>query len=157
MRALALAVLTGVSVSVAAPAALADAVTTRIETRPFYGATVTLEEGVRVFRPLPRHDRVIINPGGQTPLSLSYSESRNYSFNEFVGGGHSAGSYGPAYYGASGNVLPRASSSPRPRASVRPAALSPGLNGTAPVPLSSRNSLQANIRDPGHPRSRGIL
>ena len=108
MRALALAVLTGVSVSVAAPAALADAVTTRIETRPFYGATVTLEEGVRVFRPLPRHDRVIINPGGQTPLSLSYSESRNYSFNEFVGGGHSAGSYGPAYYGASGNVLPRA-------------------------------------------------
>ena len=74
MRALALAVLTGVSVSIAAPAALAEAVTTRIETRPFYGATVTLEEGVRVFRPLPRHDRVIINPGGQTPLSLSYSE-----------------------------------------------------------------------------------
>ena len=85
MRALALAVLTGVSVSVAAPAALAEAVTTRIETRPFYGATVTLEEGVRVFRPLPRHDRVIINPGGQTPLSLSYSESRNYSFNEYRG------------------------------------------------------------------------
>ena len=74
MRALALAVLTGVGVSIAAPAALAEAVTTRIETRPFYGATVTLEEGVRVFRPLPRHDRVIINPGGQTPLSLSYSE-----------------------------------------------------------------------------------
>ena len=87
MRALALAVLTGVSVSIAAPAALAEAVTTRIETRPFYGATVTLEEGVRVFRPLPRHDRVIINPGGLTPLSLSYSESRNYSFNEYVGGG----------------------------------------------------------------------
>ncbi len=106
MRALALAVLTGVSVSVAAPAALAEAVTTRIETRPFYGATVTLEEGVRVFRPLPRHDRVIINPGGQTPLSLSYSESRNYSFNEYVGGGHAAGNYGPAYYGASGNILP---------------------------------------------------
>lgn len=106
MRALALAVLTGAGVSIAAPVALAEAVTTRIETRPFYGATVTLEEGVRVFRPLPRHDRVIINPGGQTPLSLSYSESRNYSFNEFVGGGHSAGNYGPAYYGAAGNILP---------------------------------------------------
>jgi hypothetical protein len=106
MRALALAVLTGVGVSLAAPVALAEAVTTRIETRPFYGATVTLEEGVRVFRPLPRHDRVIINPGGMTPLSLSYSESRNYSFNEYVGGGHPAGSYGPAYYGAAGNVLP---------------------------------------------------
>ena len=107
MRALALAVLTGVGVSVAAPMALAEAVTTRIETRPFYGATVTLEEGVRVFRPLPRHDRVIINPGGLTPLSLSYSESRNYSFNEYVGGGggDSPGSYGPAYYGAEGNVL----------------------------------------------------
>ena len=105
MRALALAVLTGVGVSIAAPAVLAEAVTTRIETRPFYGATVTLEEGVRVFRPLPRHDRVIINPGGQTPLSLSYSESRNYSFNEYVGG-HAAGSYGPAYYGAAGNILP---------------------------------------------------
>jgi hypothetical protein len=106
MRALALAVLTGVGVSLAAPAALAEAVTTRIETRPFYGATVTLEEGVRVFRPLPRHDRVIINPGGMTPLSLSYSESRNYSFNEYVGGEHPAGSYGPAYYGAAGNILP---------------------------------------------------
>ena len=46
MRALALAVLTGVSISIAAPAALAEAVTTRIETRPFYGATVTLEEGL---------------------------------------------------------------------------------------------------------------
>ena len=106
MRALALAVLAGVGVSLAAPVALAEAVTTRIETRPFYGATVTLEEGVRVFRPLPRHDRVIINPGGMTPLSLSYAESRNYSFNEYVGGGHPAGSYGPAYYGAAGNILP---------------------------------------------------
>ena len=47
--------------------------TTRIETRPFYGATVTLEEGVRVFRPLPRHDRVIINPGADA-TSLGYIE-----------------------------------------------------------------------------------
>ena len=107
MRALALGILTGVSFCVAAPAAVAEAVTTRIETRPFYGATVTLEEGVRVFRPLPRHDRVIINPGGQTPLSLGYYKLRNYSFNQFAGDGHSAGSYGPTYYGGFGNVLPR--------------------------------------------------
>ena len=53
MRALALAVLTGVERFHRRSAAFAEAVTTRIETRPFYGATVTLEEGVRVFRPLP--------------------------------------------------------------------------------------------------------
>ena len=107
MRALALGILTGVSVCVASATALAEPVTTRIETRPFYGATVTLEEGVRVFRPLPRHDRVIINPGGQTPLSLGYYESRNYSYNQFTDTGASpGGAYGPAYYGGFGNVLP---------------------------------------------------
>ncbi len=57
------------------------ATTTRIETRPFYGATVTLEEGVRVFRPLPYHDRVIINPGARTSLSLGFDETRNYNYN----------------------------------------------------------------------------
>ena len=59
--------------------------TVRIETRPFYGATVTLEAGVRVFRPLPADRRVIINPHGRTPLSLSFednrTESRNYNYN----------------------------------------------------------------------------
>jgi hypothetical protein len=40
--------------------------TTRIEPRPFYGATVTMEAGVRVFRPLPPHDRVIIDPSYTT-------------------------------------------------------------------------------------------
>jgi hypothetical protein len=96
MRALVLGVLAGAA-AVAATPALADAVTTRIETRPFYGAVVTLEEGVRVFRPLPRHDRIIINPGGQTPLSLNYLESTNYSFHQHVGGGGRY--YAPQYYG----------------------------------------------------------
>ena len=59
--------------------------TTRIETRPFYGATVTLEEGVRVFRPLPPHGRVIINPGGRTPLNLSYEDHRSVSHNYHYG------------------------------------------------------------------------
>jgi hypothetical protein len=35
--------------------------TRRIETHPFYGAVVTVEEGVRVFRPLPPHDRGLIH------------------------------------------------------------------------------------------------
>ncbi len=63
------------------PAAAQAQTTTRIETRPFYGATVTLEEGVRVFRPLPSHDRVIINPGGATPLNLTFEERRSVSHN----------------------------------------------------------------------------
>jgi len=63
------------------PAAAQEASTIRIEPRPFYGATVTLEEGVRVFRPLPVHKHVIINPGSQTPLSLGLYDERNYNYN----------------------------------------------------------------------------
>ena len=77
--------------TLAPAAALAQSpTTTRIETRPFYGATVTLEEGVRVFRPLPPHQRVIINPGGATPLSLGFEEKRSVSHNYHYGEGGSA-------------------------------------------------------------------
>ena len=80
-----------------------SASTTRIETRPFYGATVTLEEGVRVFRPLPPHGRVIINPGGVTPLNLSYEESRSISHNYNHGAaGAGDGGTANAYGGVSG-------------------------------------------------------
>jgi hypothetical protein len=103
----ALGILTAVGVCVAASAASADGLTTRIETRPFYGATVTLEEGVRVFRPLPRHERVIINPGGQTPLSLGFNETREYSFHHSTSHNHVNVPDFPAYYGTFGNVLPR--------------------------------------------------
>jgi hypothetical protein len=51
-----------------------DAFVTRIEPRSYYGATITVEEGVRVFRPLPPTRQIIINPT-QTPLNLSYSET----------------------------------------------------------------------------------
>lgn len=65
--------------------------TTRIETNPSYGAIVTIENGVKVYRVLPRHDRVIINPGGKTPLHLGYEQvtvdEHNYNYD-----------YGPAYY-----------------------------------------------------------
>lgn len=69
-------------------AAASEATTTRIETRAFYGATVTLEAGVRVFRPLPPHSKVIINPDGRTPLHLGIEESRstNYNYNNDVPG-----------------------------------------------------------------------
>lgn len=83
--------------------------TTRIETRPFYGATVTLEEGVRVFRPLPPDDHVIINPDGKTPLSLQFNETNVYEHRIVKNYNYGPGSdrlvrysvrglYGGAYY-----------------------------------------------------------
>lgn len=70
--------LTILSLSLAAAgAAGAQGYTTRIETRPFYGAIITLEEGVRVIRPLPPERHVIINPNN-TPLSLNFNDTRVY-------------------------------------------------------------------------------
>lgn len=63
-----------VSATVAASAAFAQSSTIRIEPRPVYGATVTIEEGVRVYRPLPPDKYVIVNPNG-TPLNLNVSET----------------------------------------------------------------------------------
>ena len=74
MRALVFGFLGGASLAVAVPAMATESTTTRIEPRPFYGATVTIEAGVRVFRPLPPHDRVIINPGNATPLTLNVGD-----------------------------------------------------------------------------------
>jgi hypothetical protein len=76
MSRIASAVLAAVVVVAGALPASADSSTTRIEPRPFYGATVTLEEGVRVFRPLPPTRHVIINPQGRTPLNLSFEDVR---------------------------------------------------------------------------------
>jgi hypothetical protein len=78
MRILAFGILAVVALAACIAPAAADSQTTRIEPRPFYGATVTLEEGVRVFRPLPPHDRVIINPGNATPLTIGIGDSRGY-------------------------------------------------------------------------------
>lgn len=44
---------------------------TRIEPHGFYGATVTVEAGVRVFRALPPTNVMIINPGNRTPVSVN--------------------------------------------------------------------------------------
>ena len=70
MRALSLLL---VAVGAMAPmgAAIAEqAHTTRIETKPYYGAVVSIEHGVRVIRPIPPTEHLIINPNGATPLIL---------------------------------------------------------------------------------------
>lgn len=85
--------------ALALPAHAEDAYTTRIEPRAFYGATVTIEAGVRVFRPLPPTRHVIVNPNGETPLNLSLNdtrvteESRSYNYNY---------NYDTPHYGARG-------------------------------------------------------
>ena len=63
----------------ATPAMAQDATVTRIEPRPFYGATITIEEGVRVFRPLPTHKSIIINPGHKTPLKVHVDNANGSS------------------------------------------------------------------------------
>ncbi|MBI1651126.1 hypothetical protein [Hyphomicrobium sulfonivorans] len=45
--------------------------TTRIETRPYYGAVVTIEHGVRVYRPVPPTRHLIINPDGAAAVELN--------------------------------------------------------------------------------------
>jgi hypothetical protein len=104
MRVLALSFVIGTCLAFGSSLASAQS-TTRIEPRPFYGATVTLEEGVRVFRPLPPHDRVIINPGNKTPLSLAISESHNYSYNEY-NNSEPAKVYPAPYYDQGAYVAP---------------------------------------------------
>jgi hypothetical protein len=76
MRILACGFIAMTGVALGSLPAIAESYTTRIEPRPFYGATVTLEEGVRVFRPLPRHDRVIINPNNATPVNIEVGDTR---------------------------------------------------------------------------------
>jgi len=70
-----------------------DARTTRIEPRNFYGAMVTIESGVRVFRPLPPTTHVIINPNGATPLSLSLNETRVYQHSYSESRSHNTHTY----------------------------------------------------------------
>ena len=79
--------------------------TTRIETNPSYGAIVTIENGVKVYRVLPPHDRIIINPEGKTPLHLGYEQvtvnERNQNYNYHYGPGYPAPTYGyGGYWGA---------------------------------------------------------
>jgi hypothetical protein len=68
-----------VALTVLPAVALANdrAETTRIENRPYYGATVTIESGVRVFRPLPPHRQVIIAPADGPPVNVQVRQTDN--------------------------------------------------------------------------------
>lgn len=89
-------------VAIAATAVANDARTTRIEPRGFYGATVSIEAGVRVFRPLPRTTHVIINPN-KTPLNLSIEELRHiYENSNFRGSSNNNASQAAPHQGHAG-------------------------------------------------------
>lgn len=87
-RTLTFSLLTVAALSATGPALANDAYTTRIETRPFYGAIVTMEQGVRVFRPLPPTRQLIINPGGQTPLNIGQTDVNVTDPGYYYGGHH---------------------------------------------------------------------
>ena len=70
MRFVRLSLVAGAAIVFAGSAMAETAHTTRIETQRYYGAIVTLEHGVRVTRPLPPTQHMIINPDGATPLSI---------------------------------------------------------------------------------------
>ena len=104
VRSFLLCLVAGGSIAIgAAGGANAESFTTRIEPRPFYGAVVTLEEGVRVIRPLPPVRQVIINPNN-TPLSLGFNDTRVYeqssNYNYNFDGGAAAGYNGVPIYSA---------------------------------------------------------
>lgn len=88
MRAITIAALAA-AVGTVPTLALGEAATVRIEPRNYYGAIVTIEKGVRVYRPLPPVKYVIINPGN-APVSLNltdvnerhYSTSHNYHYGD---------------------------------------------------------------------------
>lgn len=101
--------LAGMAVAVGAVFAVAqavagDATMTRIEPRPFYGAVITVEEGVRVFRPLPRVGHVIINPDHRTPLNLTLENRRVVSHNYHHYSANGEGGSGAGYAGSVGGL-----------------------------------------------------
>lgn len=59
---------------IAASSAVLAGDTTRILHDEPYGAIVTKEAGVLVFRGLPPTRKVVVNPGGKTPLELRHTE-----------------------------------------------------------------------------------
>ena len=73
----------------------------RIEPRPYYGAVVTVEQGVRVYRPLPTQSLMIINPN-RTPINLSFSRSIEQRAADGGGNAGSDGDSGQRYGGSSG-------------------------------------------------------
>ena len=91
----------------AGTAAANDGGLIRIEPRLFYGATVTIENGVRVWRALPPTRQMIINPTN-APVNVNIADVReqvtthNHNYVHGVpaaAGGYAGGHYNaPAYY-----------------------------------------------------------
>jgi hypothetical protein len=104
MRKFLSAVLSAGLIGAATVPAAADSYTTRIEPRPYYGATVTIESGVRVFRAIPPTRHMIINPHGSTPLNLGINDTRviekSTSHNYFYDEGSASGAAYPVGTGA---------------------------------------------------------
>jgi hypothetical protein len=73
MRVPGLLLLAAIAAALLGPVQAQTAYTTRIETRPVYGAVVTIEHGVRVIRPLPPTGHLIVNPD-KVPLVLSVED-----------------------------------------------------------------------------------
>ncbi|GAA0776425.1 hypothetical protein E1180_14465 [Roseibium denhamense] len=61
------------ALSLSAGTALAGDTVRILQDEP-YGAVVTKEAGVLVFRALPPTRKVIVNPEGKTPLNLNFTE-----------------------------------------------------------------------------------
>lgn len=51
-----------------------DGHTTRVVRGDVYGATITVEEGVRMFRPLPSDRHVIVKPEGSGEVEIEIRE-----------------------------------------------------------------------------------
>ncbi len=104
----------------------------RIEPRLFYGATVTMENGVRVWRALPATRQMIINPTN-APVNVNIADVReqitNHNHNYVHGvpaasGDHAGAHYSaPAYYYgrrfAGRHHAPRADRGPGTRSGAR--------------------------------------
>jgi hypothetical protein len=87
--------------------AFAQSQTIRIEPRPYYGAVVTMEQGVRVWRPLPPTSHMIINPTG-SPVNLNIADVReNITSHNYVHTTPQSPAYGPAHTSAPAYLLGR--------------------------------------------------
>jgi len=75
MRVLGPLYLVGFAAAISCPVQAQTAHTTRIERRPMYDATVTIEHGVRVYRPIPPTEHLIVNPD-RVPLLLEITPRR---------------------------------------------------------------------------------
>lgn len=71
-----------------ASAASAEPSTVRIVTKPYTSAIVTIEQGVRVWRALPRTTLVIMTPHAHTPVAIDvgvYGERQRHHHHYYTG------------------------------------------------------------------------